>query len=727
MILANLKLVLSADSAQYARDLKRAQKITADFGKKLTSIGKKLTAGVTLPLAALSVASIKAASDVQESMNKVDVVFGDAAESVQAFGRTAARSVGMSRRQALEAAGTFGNLFTTMGLGKKAAADMSVSLVKLAADLASFNNISTEDALTKLRSGLVGEVEPLRSLGIALDQASVKAKAMEMGLADASGAVSQAALVQARYALILEQSGNALGDFARTSDGLANQMRILQAEWEDARAALGEQLLPVAIQAAQAFVGLLEAFNALPTGAKRAVVALGGLAAATGPALMATGQLLQIISALSAQAAAAGSWGALAASVGSVAVPALAAAGALAAVAAAMYAVYRAARRQQRIDEARAAAQRAAAKEALEAADNYEDYAAAVLDAAEKNGVLSSAVRRSGGAVAGNAEQVARLRQQMGLLTEAEWEYQRTVQRSAESADEAMLSYARYQQSVTALAETMDAAQQGTQAYNDLVFDVQDALSQYKGAEAELIAQKDALLAKMDELRERGWSEQSRAMQEVQADLDEVNAALAENASAYEQATKQIVFSVLQQKLAAEGNYSAILSLANGMGLLSDEALAQAQNIDALTQSFAAGTINAEQLSDAIELLLGLDGKKMTVEAIIDMVTTGPLVRAWSAMRGNNSSQPGQTDAIMNAKGGDWLVTRPTVFVAGENGPERAVFTPYRYFGRETQPGGARPVVVNIHYAPAVSLGDEMEAERVLAPLVADAVRRASG
>ena len=104
---------------------------------------------------------------------------------------------------------------------------MSTGLVQLAADLASFNNLNPEEVFLKLQSGIVGEVEPMRALGVNLSAAAVNAKALQMGLVNANGELTEQAKIMARYALIMEQTGNAQGDFARTSDGLANSTRIL--------------------------------------------------------------------------------------------------------------------------------------------------------------------------------------------------------------------------------------------------------------------------------------------------------------------------------------------------------------------------------------------------------------------------------------------------------------------------------------------------------------------
>lgn len=189
--------------------------------------------------------SIHAASDLNETLSKSNVVFGEAATKVERFGSTAADSFGVSKRAAIEAAASFGNVFTGVGIAQEKAADMSTTLVKLAGDLASFNNIDPTEALEKLRSGLAGEAEPLRSVGVFLTEAQVKAKAMKLGLADAHGELSEGAKILARYQLILEQTKTAQGDFARTSDGVANTERKLQAEMEDREALIGQKMIPL--------------------------------------------------------------------------------------------------------------------------------------------------------------------------------------------------------------------------------------------------------------------------------------------------------------------------------------------------------------------------------------------------------------------------------------------------------------------------------------------------
>lgn len=195
--------------------------------------------------------SVQAASDQAETFQKADVIFGRYTGTVREFGRTAATAFGISEEGAVAAAAQFGNLLDTAGVTGQATADMSVKLVELAADLASFNNIDPTEALDKLQSGLVGQAKPLRELGILLSEAEVDAKAMALGFQKVNGEFTQGQKVQARYALIFEQSTRAQGDFERTSGGLANQQRILRAQLDNVSSAIGERLLPVVLKLAQ--------------------------------------------------------------------------------------------------------------------------------------------------------------------------------------------------------------------------------------------------------------------------------------------------------------------------------------------------------------------------------------------------------------------------------------------------------------------------------------------
>jgi phage-related protein len=307
--LATLIVKLAADIGGFSAEMEKAalksqraaEKVGRDWkrtGDQLAGVGRGMTTAFTLPIVAGAALSVKAASDEAESWSKVTVVFGENSAAIQTWAANSATNMGISRSAAYAATGTFGNLFTTMGIGQEASATMSMELVQLASDLASFNNMDPTEVLEKLRSGLVGQSEPLRALGINLTQAAVEAKAMEMGLADADGAISQAALTQARYALMLEQSNNAAGDFARTSDGLANQMRIGKAELANLASTIGQMLLPYALQFLTWIRDAVAWFQALDPNIQKNILVVLGLVAVLGPLLIVIGSIVSAIGTL---------------------------------------------------------------------------------------------------------------------------------------------------------------------------------------------------------------------------------------------------------------------------------------------------------------------------------------------------------------------------------------------------------------------------------------------
>lgn len=206
--------------------------------------------------------TILASSSMAESVSKVKVVFGESADAVYKFGDSAAKNMGMSNQAAIEAAGTYGNLFQAFGIGQGKANEMSTTLVQLAADLGSFNNTSTEEAINALRSGLSGETEPLKRYGVALNETTLKAKAMAMGFGEIKGAMDPAIKAQVTYALVLEQTKLSQGDYARTASGTANTMKSLSAQFENAKVALGDMLMP----AFRAILAVLKAVIPLITG-----------------------------------------------------------------------------------------------------------------------------------------------------------------------------------------------------------------------------------------------------------------------------------------------------------------------------------------------------------------------------------------------------------------------------------------------------------------------------
>jgi len=254
----------------------RSSRGATQFESRTATVGKNLTRGFAAAGIALGVQQaaqftnqlVQAASNLNEEITKSEKVFGSSADEIRDWSETTASSIGISQTAALQATGIFGNLFNTVGLGVDQSAEMSQSLTTLAADLASFNNASIEDTLDAIRSGLIGEAEPLRRYGVLLSEARVQQVAMaETGKTSARSLTDQEKAL-ARYKIILEDTVPAQGDFADTAGGLANQQRIAAAEAQDLAASIGQVLAPGMQVGLTATIGLLGGINDLIKGMK---------------------------------------------------------------------------------------------------------------------------------------------------------------------------------------------------------------------------------------------------------------------------------------------------------------------------------------------------------------------------------------------------------------------------------------------------------------------------
>ena len=255
-----LKLEVLAETSQFVKGMDKANKETLTFGDKLGDFAKKAGIALAAVGAAAGAMAIKigkeaiaAASDLAESTSKVGVIFGDVSEEIKKFAAQAASSLGQTRTQAQNAASTFATFGKAAGLTGQDLSKFSIDFVKLASDLASFNNTSVDQAINALGAALRGEAEPIRSYGVLLNDATLKAKAMEMGIYDGEGALTAQQKVLAAHQVVLSQTTDAQGDFARTADGMANSQKILTARLEEAKVTLGEALLPIALNLVNMF------------------------------------------------------------------------------------------------------------------------------------------------------------------------------------------------------------------------------------------------------------------------------------------------------------------------------------------------------------------------------------------------------------------------------------------------------------------------------------------
>ena len=229
-----------------------AEKAFGDL-KTSTLIAGTAIAGAVAAVAAFAYTSIQKASDFNEAISKNTVVFGAISKEVENFAETANRALGLSEIAALKAAGTFATFGKSAGLAGKDLSDFSIDLVTMAADLASFNNTSVDEAINALGSALRGEAEPLRKFGVLLDDATLKAAANELGIYSGNAALTAQQKVLAAQKVIFDQTADAQGDFSRTTDGLAAQQKILGATLENIQTNLGQAFLPIFLKAVKFF------------------------------------------------------------------------------------------------------------------------------------------------------------------------------------------------------------------------------------------------------------------------------------------------------------------------------------------------------------------------------------------------------------------------------------------------------------------------------------------
>ncbi len=194
---------------------------------------------------------IELASDLTEVQNVVDVTFGDSSGTINNWAKQAATSFGMSELAAKQYTGTLGAMLKSQGITSDSVVQLSTDLVGLAGDMASFYNIDIETAFEKIRSGMSGETEPLKQLGINMSVANMEAYALAEGIEKPWKKMSQQEQTMLRYNYLLKQTADAQGDFARTSDSYANQQRIMELTMQNLSAELGEKLLPVALEFTQ--------------------------------------------------------------------------------------------------------------------------------------------------------------------------------------------------------------------------------------------------------------------------------------------------------------------------------------------------------------------------------------------------------------------------------------------------------------------------------------------
>lgn len=257
MTLEELKVVITAETSGLKKELdslktqlskteKTVTKTTGGIKKALSSLTKGFTAtAIVYGLIKVGKQAIQTASDLQEVQNVVEVSFGSMSAEVDKFAENALKKFGLSKLSAKQFASTFMAMSNGMGIAAEAGKNMSLNLTALSADMASFYNVEQDVAFTALKSVFTGETESLKRFGIVMTEANLEAYALSQGITKSYSAMSQAEKVALRYSFVLNATKGAQGDFARTSNSWANQVRILKEQFKELVGIIGNGLLKV--------------------------------------------------------------------------------------------------------------------------------------------------------------------------------------------------------------------------------------------------------------------------------------------------------------------------------------------------------------------------------------------------------------------------------------------------------------------------------------------------
>ena len=252
---ATLSIKIVSDAKAAGAGFREAEDRVGGFQRGLDR-ASVASAGVLAGLAAVGAAAYEAASDLQQSTGAVESVFGAQADAVRELAEAAAQTVGLSTNSYNELAAVVGSQFGNMGIAQDQLAGSTDELIRLGADLAATYGGTTADAVGALSSLMRGETDPIERYGVSIKQADIAARLAAEGLDDLEGPAAKAAQTQALLGLLSDQTGASLGAFARESGTAAGQTQRASAEFENAKAALGEALLPIVSAAAEKFAEL---------------------------------------------------------------------------------------------------------------------------------------------------------------------------------------------------------------------------------------------------------------------------------------------------------------------------------------------------------------------------------------------------------------------------------------------------------------------------------------
>lgn len=314
--LGEAQIAITASTDQLKKDLNKAkstvQSSLAGMQQKMRSFGIAASAAITAPLVLFGKKAVEAAAAAEEMESKLSVVFGNAADDVRKWADETANAVGRSSFEIRQAVTNTQGLLVSAGLASDEARKMSQSLVQLAIDTASFNNVSDPQAINAFQKALLGENEALKSIGLSLSAAEIKTQALKMGFKGNVSEMDAATKAAATYQALLIKTAQAQGDAERTLASSTNQMKAFSSALTDLQIVIGEQILPVLTPMITALTGLVQNFTALPAPMQQFIVAVGALTAVLGPLALAVSALnapiLAVIAAVGAIVVAFQNW-----------------------------------------------------------------------------------------------------------------------------------------------------------------------------------------------------------------------------------------------------------------------------------------------------------------------------------------------------------------------------------------------------------------------------------
>lgn len=264
------------------------------IGDKAERIGKKMSLFVTAPIIAAGGAMIKLAMDAEESRNLFEVSMGDMTDAAEAWSAHLSDALGINRYEAQKTIGVFNVMLKSMDQGEKESYDMAKGLSQLGYDMASFFNLEPEDAFLKLQSAIAGEAEPLKRLGIIVNDTTIKTWALNNGMIKQGETLTEAQKVAARYNVILERTTLAQGDLARTLDSPANKLRILKSRVTETAIEFGMKMMPTFEKLLKLVEKGVKWFGDLSDSSKVLTIKIAAVAAAMGPLLIVAGKFIQM-------------------------------------------------------------------------------------------------------------------------------------------------------------------------------------------------------------------------------------------------------------------------------------------------------------------------------------------------------------------------------------------------------------------------------------------------